>query len=353
MESIINDSSLDDVMDAGIRAEISSNGKSIDLNTFRPWKKWVNRFRSSKELDRGWTASKILTTISLFVPLTVFLPAGISTWTTLVFSLAGIIALGISIGCNRFLNKICDFDVKPKGKHRSIIRHLIKRKTNDVTTLIMHDEMSLQNWFYMGTTSAFGVVISTVFTLINGDFSTMSWLLTGGVLVVGVLTVLISRSIGGVYGRDLLSSIEEKMNRVDREEAVIEDGDPSNALDPYVADGDREALRVVNRYKEMEERLTSYGQDLGVCRSKYMLAFQSLRRLFDLRGQIKEDPEDYNMDLSQINELLETSTHSMMRSLNADIKGTTDQYADSIRIEANYVNSLDDDLPGGAPSASN
>lgn len=68
MESIINDSSLDDIMDAGIRAEISSNGKSIDLNTFRPWKKWVNRFRSSKELDRGWTASKILTTISLFVP---------------------------------------------------------------------------------------------------------------------------------------------------------------------------------------------------------------------------------------------------------------------------------------------
>lgn len=194
-------------------------------------------------------------------------------------------------------------------------------------------------------------ILMTLIFMIVSNPAVLTWVVAGSVPVLGVIANAVSSVIGKRLGGELLDLIDETMNDADRKLTIIEEGDPSNALAEFVAFGDHDAMNVVSRYEEFEKRLLALEQDIEIYRSKYRLAFESLRGVFSLRNEIRRRPKDYEMTVSQANELVEATTKSMIRSIDDDMRSVNTQHTNSVLAGANYVTNLgNDDLKVSLPS---
>ena len=183
-------------------------------------------------------------------------------------------------------------------------------------------------------------ILMTLIFMVISNPAVLTWVVAGAVPVLGVIANAVSSNVGKRLGGELLDLIDETMNNADHKLTVIEEGDPSNALAEFVASGDRDAMNVVSRYEEFEKRLLALEQDIEIYRSKYRLAFESLCEVFTLRDGIRRKPKDYEMTVSQANELVETTTMSMIRSIDDDMRSVNAQQISSVVAGANYVTNL-------------
>lgn len=337
----MSDSSLDSIINAGVKADMTFRKNDGQSKLLRPWGKWIPKIRSNVTLHRLWKTSNVLTAITLMSPLTVVLPSTMASWTAMGLAMMGVVSYSISNGCRRFLNTINN--QKSNNGFPSQFRKPSKHKNtggpSDQPVIIMHDELSPNNWGIIQELTMVSILMTLIFMVISNP-AVLTWVMAGSVPVLGVIANVVSSNVGKRLGGKLLDLIDETMNNADRKLTVIEEGDPSNALAEFVASGDRDAMNVVSRYEEFEKRLLALEQDLEIYRSKYRLAFESLCEVFTLRDGIRRKPKDYEMTVSQATELVETTTMSMIRSIDDDMRSVNAQQISSVVAGANYVTNL-------------
>lgn len=348
----MSDSPLDSIINAGVKADMTFKRNDWQSKPLRPWSKWIPKIRSNVTLHKLWRTSNVLTEISLLSPLVVILPSTMASWTAMGLAMMGVVSYSISNGCRRFLNTINN--QKSNNGLLSQFRKLGKHKNtegpSDQPVMIMHDELSSSNWGIIQGLTMTSILMTLIFMVISNP-AVLTWVVAGSVPVLGVIANAVSSVIGKRLGGELLDLIDETMNDADRKLTIIEEGDPSNALAEFVAFGDHDAMNVVSRYEEFEKRLLTLDQDLEIYRSKYRLAFESLCGVFSLRNEIRRRPKDYEMTVSQANELVEATTKSMIRSIDDDMRSVNAQHTNSVLAGANYVTNLgNDDLKVSLPS---
>ena len=310
----MSDSPLDSIINAGVKADMTFKRNDWQSKPLRPWSKWIPKIRSNVTLHRLWKTSNVLTAITLMSPLTVILPSTMASWTAMGLAMMGVASYSISNGCRRFLNTINN--QKSNNGLLSQFRKLGKHKNTEGPSdqpvmIIMHDELSSSNWGIIQGLTMTSILMTLIFMIVSNP-AVLTWVVAGSVPVLGVITNAVSSNVGKRLGGELLDLIDETMNAADRKLTIIEEGDPSNALAEFVAFGDHDAMNVVSRYEEFEKRLLTLDQDLEIYRSKYRLAFESLCGVFSLRNEIRRRPKDYEMTMSQANELVEATTLSLI-----------------------------------------
>ena len=348
----MSDSSLDSIINAGVKADMTFRKNDGQSKLLRPWSKWIPKIRSNVTLHKLWRTSNILTGISLLSPLVVALPSLMASWIAMGLAMMGVVSYSISNGCRRFLNTINNQKSNNRllSRFRKLGKHQNTGGLSHQPVMIMHDELSSSNWGIIQGLTMASILMTLIFMIVSNPLL-LTWVMAGSVPVLGVIANVVSSNVGKRLGVELLDLIGETMDDADRRLTIIEEGDPSNALAEFVAFGDHDAMNVVSRYEEFEKRLLTLDQDLEIYRSKYRLAFESLCGVFSLRNEIRRRPKDYEMTVSQANELVEATTKSMIRSIDDDMRSVNTQHTNSVLAGANYVTNLgNDDLKASLPS---
>lgn len=283
----MSDSSLDSIINAGVKADMTFRKNDGQSKLLRPWSKWIPKIRSNVTLHKLWRTSNILTGISLLSPLVVVLPSLMASCTAMGLAMMGVASYSISNGCRRFLNTINN--QKSNNRLLSRFRKLSKHKNtgglSHQPVMIMHDELSSSNWGIIQGLTMASILMTLIFMIVSNPLL-LTWVMAGSVPVLGVIA------------------------------------------------------NVVSRYEEFEKRLLTLDQYLEIYRSKYRLAFESLCGVFSLRNEIRRRPKDYEMTVSQANELVEATTKSMIRSIDDDMRSVNAQQISSVVAGANYVTNL-------------